>query len=139
MATHGAHGARGARTGWVGWVYFAGIVLLIIGVIQFINGLIAFARSGTTYLTPSGAAVQVSYMGVAWSFLIMGVVFAAVGIGVFGGRTWARLIAIAIAVISVLTNIAFFLAYPLWSAVVIVLDVVVIYALAAHGRELSRR
>jgi hypothetical protein len=41
-------------------------------------------------------------------------------------------------VLSVLGNIAFFTAYPLWSAIIIVLDVLVIYALAAHGRELRR-
>ncbi|GAA0522980.1 hypothetical protein GCM10011581_38740 [Saccharopolyspora subtropica] len=136
MATHGA---RGARTGWVGWVYFAGTVLLLIGIIQFINGVIAFGRSGTTFLTPSGGAVQISYSGVAWSFLIMGAVFALVGFGVFRGRTWARALAIAFAVISVLANIAFFSAYPLWSTLVIVLDLVVIYALVAHGREVARR
>ncbi|CAM06239.1 hypothetical protein A8924_0058 [Saccharopolyspora erythraea NRRL 2338] len=136
MATHGA---RPARTGWVGWVYFAATVLLLAGIIQVISGLIAFSRSGSTLITPSGLAVEVSYAGVGWSFLITGAVLAATGIGLFGGRTWARAVGIAIATISVLANIAFFAAYPLWSAVVIVLDVLVLYALAAHGREAGRR
>ncbi|MEV0081484.1 hypothetical protein [Saccharopolyspora sp. NPDC050642] len=133
------HGARRMHTGWVGWVYFAATILLLTGIVQVINGAIAFSRSGTTYVTPAGSAVQISYAGVGWSFLITGVVLAATGVGLFGGRTWARAVAIAMAVISILTNIAFFMAYPLWSAVVIVLDVVVIYALAAHGREAGHR
>ncbi|MGW3470413.1 DUF7144 family membrane protein [Saccharopolyspora sp. NPDC000995] len=132
------HGARRMHTGWVGWVYFAAVVLLLAGIVQVINGLIAFARSGTTYVIPAGA-VQISYAGVGWSFLITGAVLVLTGIGLFGGRTWARAVAIVMAVISVLANLAFFTAYPLWSAVVIVLDVIVIYALAAHGREVSRR
>ncbi|MEU6262176.1 DUF7144 family membrane protein [Saccharopolyspora shandongensis] len=133
------HGARRMHTGWVGWVYFAATILLLAGIIQVINGAIAFARTGTTYVTPAGSAVPVSYAGVGWSFLITGVVLAATGVGLFSGRTWARAVAIAMAVISILTNIAFFTTYPLWSAVVIVLDVVVIYALAAHGREATPR
>jgi len=135
MATHGAHPAR---TGWVGWIYFSAIVLVAAGIVQVINGLIALAESGTTYLLPSGMAVQVSFASVGVSFLVMGVVLAAAGIGVMSGKTWARAAAITLAVLSVLGNVAFFTAYPLWSAIIIVLDVLVIYALAAHGRELRR-
>ncbi|MDI2027704.1 hypothetical protein QFW96_03750 [Saccharopolyspora sp. TS4A08] len=136
MATHGA---QPARTGWVGWIYFGAIVLVVGGIVQFVNGLIALAHSGSTYLLPSGMAVQVGFGSVAISFMIMGVVLAAAGIGVMSGRTWARVLAIALAVLSVLANIAFFPAYPVWSGVVIVLDVLVIYALLAHGRELRHR
>ncbi|MEV4645036.1 hypothetical protein [Saccharopolyspora sp. NPDC049357] len=135
MATHGAHPAR---TGWVGWIYFSAIVMVAAGIVQVINGLIALAESGTTYLLPSGMAVQVSFASVGVSFLVMGVVLAAAGIGVMSGKTWARAAAITLAVLSVLGNVAFFTAYPLWSAIIIVLDVLVIYALAAHGRELRR-
>ncbi|RRO20675.1 hypothetical protein EIL87_02080 [Saccharopolyspora rhizosphaerae] len=133
MATHGA---RPARTGWVGWIYFGAVVLVAGGIVQFVNGLIALADSGMMYLLPSGMAVQVSFASVGISFMIMGIVLAAAGIGVMSGKTWARVLAITLAVLSVLGNIAFFTAYPIWSAIVIVLDVLVIYALVAHGKEL---
>lgn len=136
MATHGA---RPARTGWVGWIYFGATVMVAGGIVQFVNGLIALADSGTTYLLPSGTAVQVSYASVGMSFLVMGVVLVAAGIGVMSGKMWARVAAITLAVLSVLGNIAFFAAYPLWSAIVIALDVMVIYALVTHGRELRHR
>jgi hypothetical protein len=48
---------------------------------------------------------------------------------------WARVLGIVIAVVSALVNIAFLSAYPLWSTIIIALDVLVIYALAVHGRE----
>ncbi|GAA0504443.1 hypothetical protein GCM10011581_45670 [Saccharopolyspora subtropica] len=134
MATHGAR-----RTGWAVWLYFAAAVLLVVGIIQVVNGITTFARSGTTLVTSAGSAVQISYTGIGWSFVITGVVLGAIGVGLFRGRTWARTLGIVLALISVLVNLAFFAASPLWSAVVIVLDVVVIYALAAHGAELSRR
>ncbi|MER6992242.1 hypothetical protein ABT337_06175 [Saccharopolyspora hirsuta] len=126
------------RTGWVGWVYFAAAVLLVIGVIQIVNGVIAFAHSGTV-LTPAGTEIRVSYGTIGWSYLITGAVLAATGVGLLSGRTWARVVAAVLAVISVLANIAFFAAYPLWSAVAIVLNAVVIYALVVHGKEMAPR
>ncbi|MER5387681.1 hypothetical protein [Saccharopolyspora sp. NPDC002686] len=132
------HGAGRARTGWVGWAYFAAAVLLVVGIIQIVNGVIAFAHSGTV-LTPTGTVVHVSYGTIGWSYLIMGAVLVATGAGLFSGRTWARVVAVVLAAISLLANIAFFAMYPLWSAVVIVLNAVVIYALVAHGKEISRR
>lgn len=135
MATRGAHPAR---TGWVGWIYFGAAVMVAAGIVQFINGLLALAESGTTYFLSSGMAMPVSFTGVGISFMIMGAVLAAGGIGVMSGKTWARVLAIALAVLSALGNIAFLATYPLWSAIVIALDVLVIYALVAHGKELRR-
>jgi uncharacterized membrane protein YjfL (UPF0719 family) len=48
---------------------------------------------------------------------------------------WARIVGIVIAVLSALANIAFLPAYPVWATIVIAIDVLVIYALTAHGRE----
>jgi hypothetical protein len=47
---------------------------------------------------------------------------------------WARVVGIIIALLSALANIAFLAAYPIWSTIIIAIDVLVIYALAVHGR-----
>jgi hypothetical protein len=44
---------------------------------------------------------------------------------------------VVIAVLSALANLAFISAYPIWSTIVIALDVIVIYAIVVHGRELK--
>jgi hypothetical protein len=126
---------RGVRTRWLGWVLFAGIVMLAIGVVQILDGLALLSRSGTTMLTQAGTAVTLNFSHAGLTYLIVGAVLAVAGISVMFGRTWARVLAIVLAVVSLLANLAFFTVYPLWSTVVIILDVVVIYALAAHGRE----
>jgi hypothetical protein len=51
------------------------------------------------------------------------------------GRTWARITAIVLVVINAVLHMVFMPAYPLWAVIVITLDVLVIYALAVHGRE----
>jgi hypothetical protein len=60
-----------------------------------------------------------------------------VGFGVMTGAMVARVLGIAFAVISAIVNLAFIAAYPVWAVIIIALDVLVIYALAVHGREMK--
>ena len=62
-----------------------------------------------------------------------------VGIGVFAGQMWARVAGIVVAAVSILVNVAFLPAYPIWIMIVIGIDVLVIYALAVHGKEMKYR
>lgn len=124
------------RTRWVGWIVFAGVFLILAGIVNVVNGVVALSRSGAVVVTESGTAITLDYRGVGWGFLILGVVLAVTGAGLMVGQTWARAVGIVLAALSVLVNLAFFAVYPLWSAVIIILDMVVIYAIAAHGREL---
>ncbi|MEK8226717.1 hypothetical protein NKG05_12395 [Oerskovia sp. M15] len=55
-----------------------------------------------------------------------------------GGKVWGRTIGIILASLSALANFTFIPYYPVWSLVVIALDVFVIWALAAHGRDIVR-
>jgi hypothetical protein len=119
-------------SGWVGWIYFGGTVLLATGIVHIINGLIALTRSSIAVPTASGTLVPVSLSGLGLSLLIAGIVLAAAGAGLFTGRTWARMLGMTLAVLSILGNIAVFMAFPVWSTVVIVLDLMVLYALSAH-------
>jgi hypothetical protein len=60
------------------------------------------------------------------------------GFGVLSGQTWGRVVGIILAGVSALANFAFIPYYPVWSLVIIALDVFVIWALAAHGRDITR-
>jgi hypothetical protein len=51
------------------------------------------------------------------------------------GQTWARVVGVILAVVSAIVNVAFLAAYPVWSTIIIALDVFVIYALIVHGSE----
>lgn len=137
MAAQSAEHGR-LRTRWVGWIVFAGLLLILAGIGNILDGVAALSRSGAVVVTESGTAVALDLRGVGWGFLVLGVVLAVTGAGLMTGRTWARVAGIALAALSVLVNLAFFAAYPLWSAVIIIIDIVVIYAIAAHGRELRR-
>jgi hypothetical protein len=122
-------------TGWVGWVFFAGLMLIMVGMFQAIDGLVALFKDGYYLVRPDGLVVNVDYTAWGWIHLILGVLFVLVGLGLMAGQTWARVAGIILATLSAIANFAFIAAYPVWSIVIITIDVLVIYALAAHGKE----
>ena len=124
-------------TGWVGWIAFAGTMMMLIGVFHVFEGTIALFRDTVLVIPQGGLVVEVSFTQWGWTQLIAGVVIIAAGIGVFTGQTWARVLGVILVSISAILNFAFITAFPVWSLTVIALDVVVIYALTAHGAEMK--
>lgn len=124
------------QTGWVGWIYFAGAMLILGGFFQAVAGLVALFKH-TVYIATSSSLVLLNFTQWGWVNLIVGVFLVLAGMAIFSGRLWGRVVGVIAAVLSALTNFAFFQAYPLWSLVVIVVDVLVIYAITVHGRELE--
>ena len=65
--------------------------------------------------------------------LILGIVTVFAGFALTRGATWARIVAVVVAVVSALTNVAFMSAYPIWSVIMIAINILVIFAVTAHG------
>lgn len=124
---------------WAGWVVFAGVTLILIGFFQAIEGFVALFRDSYYAVRPSGLVVHVNYTTWGWTHLILGIVAALTGIGLLAGNMLARVIGVALAVVSAVVNLAFISAAPVWSLVVISLDVIVIFAILVHGGELKAR
>jgi hypothetical protein len=125
------------RTLWAGWVAFAGVLLMTIGVFQVTQGLVALFDDGFYAVNPNGLVVEVDYNVWGWIHIGIGVVGGLVGFGLLMGNLADRIGGVVIAFLSALVNVAFTSAYPLWSAMVIVMDIIVIYAIIVHGRELE--
>lgn len=125
------------RTAWSGWVVFAGVMLMLVGTFQIIDGLVALFDDGYYVVRPDGLVVNVDYSAWGWLHLIIGIIALGAGFGLMSGRMWARVVAIAVAAFSAIINFAFIGAYPVWAIILITIDVLVIYAVAAHGRELA--
>jgi len=78
----------------------------------------------------------VTLYDVVQDHLLLGLVVAFAGYGLLSGRTWARAAAIALAVLSAISNFLFIPYYPFWAILIITLDIFVIWAIAAHGGDL---
>ncbi|MBJ7451352.1 MAG: hypothetical protein JHC71_04610, partial [Blastococcus sp.] len=123
-------------TGWAGWLVFASFMMFLVGSFQAIQGLVAIFDDGYYVVRESGLVVEVDYT--VWGFvhLILGVLLILCGAGVLTGNVVARGVGVLLAGLSALANMAFIGAYPVWSIMVIIVDVLVIYALTVHGGEL---
>ncbi len=126
---------RPERTAWAGMVIFAGVMLIMLGSFHAMMGLVAIFDPGYYMVTQNGLVVSVDYTTWGWTYLILGGVATLAGVGVLAGQMWARITGIVLAVVSAIVNIAFIAAYPVWTTIVVALDVVVVYALAVHGKE----
>ena len=119
-----------------GWAIFAGTVLFLIGLFQGILGLVALLSPTRAVFTSQGL-VLFNVWTWGWIHLIVGAVLVLVSLGLFAAQGWARYVAIFVAAVSAISAFGFFFAYPLWSLLLIVLDIVVIYQLAVNYRAQS--
>ena len=119
-----------------GWIGFAGIVMLIIGGIDFIQGLIALFDDNYYVVTASGFLV-VDLTGWGWIMVIWGVVLVLAGLGLLGGQGWARWFTIIVVGLNFFAQLGFLgnSQYPLWALTALALNVVVLYALTARWDE----
>jgi hypothetical protein len=123
-------------TAWVGWIAFAGTMMVLIGTFHVIQGLVALFNDDYYLVGKSGMTVSLDFTAWGWVHLIGGVVVAGAGIAVFAGKIWARTVGVVVAMASALVSIGFLSAYPVWSAIIIGIDVLVIWALTVHGAEM---
>src|SRR3990167_1477293 len=117
-----------------GWGAFAGFLMLIGGVVQGIAGLTALLKN-TYFLVGEESLVVFDYTTWGWLHLGFGLFLLWAGAALLNGANWARVVAIVLASLSVIANLLFIGAYPLWSITVIVLDLLIIYGLTVKGGE----
>ncbi|HEY0691522.1 MAG TPA: hypothetical protein VGD71_21085 [Kribbella sp.] len=138
-ASSGADSAGPQTTGWVGWIMFAGVMMLILGLFHAFQGLIALFQQEYYLVAANGLTVHVDYSAWGWTHLIFGIVVIAAGAALLVGQMWARVVAVVLAVLSAVVNAGFLAAYPVWSAIMIAVDILVIWALTVHGSEMRTR
>jgi hypothetical protein len=118
-----------------GFTVLAGMLMILGGLWGFFEGLVAIIHQ-SFYTTLPNYTFQFNVHGWGWIHLILGVVVAAAGVCVLLGQTWAKLLGIVLAVFSGIANFLFIPYYPIWSIILIAMDVFIIWALASG---ISRR
>ena len=119
-----------------GWIGFAGILMLIVGSIDFFQGLVALFEDEYFVVTRSGFLV-VDLTAWGWIMLIWGVLLVLAGLGLIAAQGWARWFAIVVVSLNFIAQLGFLgnSQYPLWSLTVIALNVIILYALTARWSE----
>jgi hypothetical protein len=112
-----------------GWRLFAGLILMIAGVMQILNGLWA--------LDAQDSAIDAVFWNDnieawGWFYLVVGIVVAVTGLFILRRAYWATTVGIAIGCIGAIINIFWIFSYPLASVVLITLNLLVVYGLTTY-------
>ncbi len=118
----------------IGWRTFAGVLFIVVGAFNFIDGIVAVVNAH--YLSDHLVFGNLNSWG--WTMMIFGIIVALVGMAVLAGQVWAAWVGILLAALNAIGQLLFLPAYPLWSVIVIALDVIVIYGLAVYGTTPAR-
>jgi hypothetical protein len=108
--------------------------MAVVGAFAVIEGFLALFLP-TTYITSNGAVLALTFAGWGWLHIILGVLVLAVGLSLLREDvpSWARGTAVLLVALNAIVQLAWLPAYPIWSIIMIVLDVLIIGALVATG------
>jgi hypothetical protein len=120
----------GENTAAVG---FAGVLLIMVGLFHALQGLVALF-SNDIYVAGRNYWFHFNFTTWGWIHLLLGVLTAGAGAALFWGATWARTVAVIAAAVSMVGSFMWLPHYPLWSLVIMALDVFVMWAAIVHGR-----
>lgn len=122
-------------TGWVGWIVFAATMMILAGTLNAAYGFIAIVNDEWVVFG-NQAALYLDVTAWGWVHFVLGLVLLFSGIFLFRANIVAQAVAIVAAGASIVANFLWLPVFPVWSIVVITMDVLIIWAVTAHGREL---
>jgi hypothetical protein len=122
---------------WATWVAFAGIMMIILGIFDVLGGVAALFSDDYFAVTKDGLLVE-NYKVIGVVHLSFGVVLIAVGWALLQLREWARVLAIVLVVANAAVHVALLNAQPIWSLIMVAIDVLVVYALTVRWADVQR-
>ena len=126
------YSGRGAAA--MGGTLLAATLMILAGLVNFFSGITGVIK-GSFFTTVANYPFYFSVRGRGWVELALGALLFAAGVCLLLGMGWARILGIVLAVFSAIANFMFLPYYPIWSLIVIALDVFIIWALATRGHR----
>jgi hypothetical protein len=132
MTEHpGAHAVREAGADHSsGWVKFAGVYVLIAGGLNALWGIVALAKKEQFV---EGGLVWSDLQVWGWIALIIGVIQLLTAVLVLMRNPIGMIMAIFVSMAAIFSNFLMFGAYPGWSAIALVCNGLVLWAVTVHS------
>jgi len=112
----------------------AAILMILSGLMGFFEGLTA-GLNGHFYVPRANYPFAWSVHGWGWTLLVIGVVLLAAGLALLMDQTWARAVGVVVASLSALAHFLLIPSYPLWSILLVAMNVFIIWALVSPRSE----
>jgi hypothetical protein len=119
----------------MGWIAFAGVLLMILGTMNVIEGIAAI---GNAHFFVGDARYVFGDLNTwGWITLCLGVLQLIVGLGVFVKNQFARWAGVGVLGVNALAQLLMMPAYPFWSLSLFAIDILAIYGLVAYGKRIG--
>ena len=125
-----------SESAWMGWVGFAAVMLALVGVFHIIEGFVALFKNDIYAVTANGVWLF-DYTQWGWIHIFGGLLAFFAAASLAQGKMFGRIVAVLVAMVSVVANMAFVPVYPVWSLMMVTIGVLVIWAVMVHGGELK--
>ena len=110
--------------------FFAGVLLIVGGGFQSLEALAAIVNDEYLVVAPN-YIYTFDLTAWGWIHLLVGLALVAIGICLLLGQGWALIAGIVVAAVSALINFTWLPYSPFWAILVIVVDLLIIWALAS--------
>ncbi len=128
--------SRSARVASVspvqGGMRFAAVLLLVVGVLAVLQGIAAVAGN-SIYANVGTYAYKFNLTAWGWIHMALGVLSVVAGLGVLRDASWGRTLGIWLASLSIVASFLFLVYLPVWSLVIIAIDVFIVWALVSYA------
>jgi hypothetical protein len=119
-----------------GWATFAGLMMILVGLFHAISGL-SEVVDPDAYAVTENYVFKLSSGAWGWIHLLGGIIIFFAGFAIFRGAVWGRTVGVILAIVSAFAAFAWLPYAPVSAIVIIAIDITVIWALTAHGRDVT--
>ncbi|MFF7178605.1 hypothetical protein [Streptomyces sp. NPDC008121] len=128
MTTHVRESGSRKTAHGSGWLVFAAVMMIFTGIMTLLAGISALAKDDV-FIATNDYVYKLNLTGWGWIHLILGIVIALAGFALFKGATWARVVGVGLAGLSMIANFMWLPYTPWWALLFIAIDAFVIWAL----------
>ncbi|MFE3546114.1 hypothetical protein ACFXK0_24395 [Nocardia sp. NPDC059177] len=108
------------------------VLLLVSSVLSILRGIAQIAGDELFARVPE-YSYDFSLTTWGWVNVVLGVLGVCVAVGLILTATWARVLTICVVALSIIGSFLSLPYYPWWSVIVIVIDVIIIWAVTSWG------
>ena len=114
-----------------GWITFAGVMLIIVAILNIIDGIAAISRS--KFFVASAQYVLSDLRTWGWIILLVGVAQILAAFAILSGSQLGRWFGVGAASVNAIAQLMFIPAAPFWALCMFAIDLLIIYGLSVYG------
>ncbi|MGW7051056.1 DUF7144 family membrane protein [Streptomyces sp. NPDC054887] len=128
MTAHVSESGPRRATHGTGWLVFAAVIMIFSGIMTLLGGISAIAEDDV-FLATRNYVYELDLTGWGWIHLILGIVITLTGFALLRGATWARVVGVVLAGLSMIANFMWLPHTPWWAVLIIAIDAFIIWGL----------